>query len=237
MRLFAISDLHLAFRVRKPMDVFGAHWREHHEKIRVAWESCVSDEDVVLVPGDVSWATRPADVTVDLEWISDLPGTKIFVKGNHDYWWPKTRRKLDQLMPERIRVVDRDAITLGGVAFLGGRGCDFDPPWGPIDSKMAGRALERESERLENSITALRKLRLPESTPRVALLHYPPFPPNSDRSVFTDMLEKAGVRVCVFGHLHTQEDFDSVFQGTVRGITYRLVSCDYLDFHPLEVRL
>ena len=133
--------------------------------------------------------------------------------------------------------MDRDVLVHQGMVFVGGRGCDFDPPWGPIDEATARRNLERETERLEISLAALRKLRVGADLPRVALLHYPPFPPGTDRSPFTDMLEAAGVRICVFGHLHTQEDFDAVFQGTVRGVTYRLVSCDYLDFRPLEIRL
>src|SRR5262249_28656853 len=126
-RLFAISDLHLGFQVEKPMTKFGPHWADHAARIEESWRSKVGAGDVVLVPGDLSWGMTEDDSRLDREWFGALPGTKVIVKGNHDYWWPKSRARLAAALGLSVLPLKRNATRIGDAGFIGVRGCDLVP--------------------------------------------------------------------------------------------------------------
>ena len=235
MRVFAIADLHLGFSTGKWMDRFGDHWKGHHEKVEKAWRERIEANDIVVLPGDFSWAMKPAEVAEEFDWLARLPGKKVLTKGNHDYWWPKSRTKLEALLPPDCHAIKKRAVRIDGVPFITARGADFmafeDKPVEDIEA-----ALDREERELLASIADLERVG-EGRVPPVALFHYPPIPIDEDAAVgppdrFSRHLEAAGCRWCVYGHLHSREEWERVFQGERGGVRYRLVSCDSLDFVP-----
>jgi predicted phosphohydrolase len=233
VRIWAIADLHLGFSTGKWMDRFGAHWQDHHRKVEASWRERVEPRDIVLHPGDFSWAMKPEEAERDFAWLAGLPGRKVLIKGNHDYWWPKSGARMEALLPPGTFAMKRKALVIDGIPFIGVRGADFAPPEA-VQEAESRKDLEREEKELQLSISHLATL--PRSAhPPIALFHYPPFPPGSSESPFTRMIEEAGARICVYGHLHTQADWERAFQGDARGVVYRLVSCDYLNFTPLLI--
>jgi hypothetical protein len=213
------------------MDKFGEHWRDHPARIEAAWREYILPQDLVLVPGDFSWAMKMEEAAIDFEWLARLPGKKILIKGNHDYWWPKTRAKMAALLPPDTYALKRNALILEGLAFVGVRGADFFPAEGQ-DPQEAAAELEREVHEFRLSIDHLKTLDRSPPAP-IALFHYPPLPAGATESIFTRLIEDAGIRRVVYGHLHSPEDWDRYFQGCLRGVDYHLVSCDYLGFKPL----
>lgn len=218
------------------MDRFGSHWANHAEKIESSWRERVAPSDLVLLPGDFSWAMKAGDVKRDFEWLAGLPGRKVLIKGNHDYWWPKTSVRMQELLPPDTFAMKRKALVIDGIPLIGVRGGDFLPDEGvePEAVQKAAADLERERREFELSMDHLKTLE-PAGRPPIALFHHPPFPMGSPESFFTRMVEDAGARTCIYGHLHTQLDWERTFQGEFRGVNYRLVSCDFLDFKPLLI--
>ena len=223
MRIFAISDLHLPAR-RKPMDIFGPHWENHFERIRDSWLSQVTEEDVVLLPGDFTWAMRLDEAMEDIGKVGVLPGRKILLRGNHDYWWGgigQVRRAL----PEGMYALQNDAMEMEGIVFAGSRGWTL-----PGSEAATGEDLkiyQRERLRLEMSLKAAR--RLGEEKPLIVMMHYPPF--STACEGFSDLLSQYGVDKCVYGHLHGAAA--SFAPGCeMFGIKFKLVSSDYLGFCP-----
>jgi predicted phosphohydrolase len=223
MKVFAIGDLHLSGAVDKPMDVFGVAWDKHFLRIQTYWRERVATEDVVLIPGDISWAMHLDEAKPDLEFIANLPGEKILVRGNHDYWW-NSLSKVRAALPPTIRALQNDSIRFDGVSIAGSRGwsCPGTSGFTASDEKI----YERELIRLELSLKSL-----PQSGLRIAMLHYPPFDERQRDSGFTALLEKYGVQIVVYGHLHGKSGRDA-FCGMRNGVRYELVACDYLDFAP-----
>jgi predicted phosphohydrolase len=234
MNVWAIGDLHLGFSTGKWMDRFGEHWRDHHLKVEAAWRACVAAEDIVLLPGDLSWAMKPEQAAQDLRWLAGLPGRKVLIKGNHDYWWPGSHKKLVELLPPGIHALKKRAVVLDGIPIIGVRGADFLPREGE-DPAGVDASLRRERRELLLSIAHLKEIHSGDEAP-IALFHYPPFRAGGvPESAFTRILEDAGCRHCLFGHLHAPAEWERVFQGERRGVEYRLVSCDALGFAPLLV--
>lgn len=220
MAVFAISDLHLPARV-KPMDVFGEHWKNHFERIRADWLERVSAEDVVLLPGDLSWAMRLEDAAEDLNSIAELPGTKVLLRGNHDYWWSsigRVRRALDA----NTHALQNDSLLINGRLYAGSRGWVLP---GADASEDDLRIYERERLRLEMSLKSARAK--DAEAPITALMHYPPL--TEELTGFSDILEAYGVQDCVYGHLHGSSIYGAV-RGERRGVRYHQVSCDGLGF-------
>ncbi|NTU59799.1 MAG: hypothetical protein HGA98_01940, partial [Deltaproteobacteria bacterium] len=236
MNLWGLADLHLSFAFPKPMDVFGERWRDHGARIAEAWRARVAPDDVVCLPGDLSWALRLRDLEGELAWLADLPGRKVLVKGNHDYWWESVS-KVRKALPPGVFALQNDALLLDGVAFAGARGwvdptLDFGGLCAPGPEESAAlhgirggdedaKLYRREVERLETSLRALdRSARL-----RVALLHFPPTSPALEATPVTALLERYGVQVAVFGHLHApgSERFENPY-GERGGVRYYLVS-------------
>lgn len=228
MKIFAIADLHLSGHAPKPMEVFGAHWEGHWDRIRAAWRGQVSPEDAVLLPGDISWAMTLGQAKPDLAEIAELPGRKVLLRGNHDYWWGSVSR-VREALPQGMSAVQNDALALGPAVVCGTRGwaCPGCAAWeGEADRKV----YERELIRLRLSLEAALRIRAPGNA-LVAMLHFPPLDERSGRSGFTDLLEEYGVNAVVYGHLHGIPE-GSAFEGNRNGVEYRMVACDYIGFSP-----
>lgn len=146
MRIFAISDLHLSFACDKPMDVFGGHWENYLQKIEENWKNKIKDDDIVLIAGDISWAMKLEEVSADLKWIDNLPGKKIMIKGNHEYWW-KSISSVREILPESIMAIQNDAIKIGDYIICGTRGWVI-PESGKELTEEDTKIYKREVERL-----------------------------------------------------------------------------------------
>ena len=230
MRVYAIGDLHLSGAQPKSMDIFGAHWENHWEKIAAHWASRVTEEDAVLIPGDISWAMELSDAKVDLDAIAALPGKKVLLRGNHDYWW-SSLSKVRAVLSPGMQVLQNDCITVGGVGICGTRGwlCPNPNAFTQHDEKI----YSREAERLELSLKSFAKTGL-DAEHQVVMMHYPPFNDHHEPSLFTELFEKYGVRNVIYGHLHGAGTRNAL-EGIVNGVWYSLVSCDHLGFTLLEV--
>ena len=217
MAVFAISDLHLPAR-QKPMD---AHWANHFDKISEDWRARVRNEDIVLLPGDLTWAMHLEEAMEDVRRVGELPGKKLILRGNHDYWWSAIGR-VRRALPENMFAIQNDAMLLDGILFAGTRGWTI--PGADADPDDV-RIYNRERLRLEMSMKAAR--RIDANAPIVAMLHYPPLMESAKG--FSDILENYGVADCVYGHLHGASIAGAV-RGLRGGVRYHQVSCDGLDF-------
>ncbi len=215
------------------MDKFGQHWYKHHEKIEAAWKRMVSEDDVVLIPGDHSWAMKIDEALPDLEWIASLPGTKIMGKGNHDLWWHSLSR-LEALGLRGIRWLQNNAMIYDGVGIVGTRGWSLPgSDTTPEDEKIH----KRELERFKLSVQALDKMRQKaggSTGETIAMLHYPPILIDRRQTDWTDLMEQHGIDLCIYGHIHLSHH-SRLFRGTQNGVRYEVVSCDFADFAPLEL--
>lgn len=228
MRVFALSDPHLGSLVDKPMDRFGPHWAEHPAKIERGWRATVGEADLVLVPGDISWAMRLEEALPDLRFLGALPGKKVLLKGNHDYWW-QSLGKVRKALPPGMVALQNDALRVGGVAICGTRGWNL--PGSPgYDEAEDGPHFRRETERLRLSLQALRAL--PAAPCRLAIFHYPPLLRGGGPTEFTTLLEAERIPLCVYGHLHRGESGEVPEEGEFRGVRYVNASCDFIDFTP-----
>lgn len=252
MTLWALSDLHLSFCGAKPMDVFGPRWRDHAARVEEAWRRNVAAADIVCMPGDLSWALRLAEARAELAWLGGLPGRKVLVKGNHDYWWSSVGR-VRRALPPGVFALQNDALLLDGVALAGARGwvdpsLDFRslsvrpeepaaegaprPQHGIQGVEEDAKIYRRELGRLEASLRAMD----PGARFRVALLHFPPTSPVLEETPVTRLLERYRVHAAVFGHLHGEgaDSFRNPY-GERNGVTYHLVSADFAGFRPVRV--
>lgn len=221
--IYAIGDLHLSDG-EKPMDVFGTHWENHFERIQQDWTARVQPADTVLVPGDISWAMQLGDAARHLERIAVLPGQKILLKGNHDYWWSSIGRVRASL-PENMLVLQNDCVPLEQCVICGTRGWLF-----PQDEGLSAneeRIYQRELIRLRMSLSAAQAVR--GERPLLAMMHFPPLSDAVRDTGFTALLEEYGVERVIYGHLHGYS-IKSAFRGLHHGIQYDLVSCDSLGF-------
>ena len=236
--IWALSDLHLSTSGAKPMDVFGDHWGNHAGRMAENWDRLVGPEDIVLSPGDFSWASKPPEVAGDFAWLGARPGHKVMVKGNHDYWWTGTHKRMAELLPPRTYALKKTAVSIHGVGFFGVRGGDFAALTRYGDTRTAEDIeawLVREEHELKLSIAALDQLDATAGRPRglrVCLFHYPPIAPGRTASRFTPLIEAAGATFCIYGHLHGQELGPAKVEGTWNGVTYRCTSCDQVAFSP-----
>ncbi len=249
MSIWAIADLHLALGLpEKSMEVFGEPWIHYTDKIKFNWVSLISSEDLVLIPGDISWAMRPFEARVDLEWIGALPGTKVILRGNHDYWWTSLKQ-IEAVLPPSMHLIQNNAFRWKEVVIGGAR--LWDTPeyhFGPYiqysvnprakalteaedTSPDAEKIFLRELGRLELSLKAMQGQ---DAALRIAMTHYPPIGATLEPSRVSALLEKFKVDICVFGHLHSLKTTEPLF-GTKNGIAYHLTSADYLNFVPIKI--
>ena len=222
MEIYAIGDLHLPGGADKPMDVFGPHWEGHFERIRADWLKKVTDQDVVLIPGDISWAMQLEDALEDLQWIGALPGRKLLLRGNHDYWWCGISR-LRELLPDGMYALQNDAMRLDSVAVCGTRGWTAPGPGSTMEDEKIYR---RELLRMEMSLERAMKL---GADRLVVMCHYPPLGEGGSATPLSQLLEKYPIDDVVYGHLHVAA-LKGAVTGLLRGIRYHCVSCDGLNF-------
>lgn len=232
MKIFAISDLHISTNTNKPMDVFGGNWVGYLDKIRADWMEKVSEDDVVLIGGDISWAMSIDDAKKDIESLISLPGKKIMIKGNHDYWWSGIGKVRDAL-PPNFYALQNDSIRLEGVVICGSR-C-WSVPGSPDFNEQDMKIYLRETERLKLSFKSVEKIKK-DGDKIIALVHYPPFNVHREFSAFTQIFEENGVNAVVYGHLHGKNvRADKLLQ--INGIKYYLTSCDQVDNKLTEIIL
>ncbi len=212
------------------MDIFGPHWKDHQKRVIDEWKHTVKPEDLVLIAGDLSWALKLEEAIVDLEWVGKLPGTKILIRGNHDYWWA-SRRKVNSVLPDGMVAINASAWTWNDFSIVGTRGWSIPGTsrFDENDHKIYLRELNRLRIALDQ---------VPQKASRriVAMLHYPPLTKTTPSSGFTQLLESFGVSACVYAHFHG-EDQKIAFEGTKNGVSYFFVACDYLGFRPRRIEL
>lgn len=228
MTIYAIGDLHLSGSVHKPMDIFGDNWEDHGAQITENWKRTVNPEDIVLIPGDISWAMTLQEVKIDLDFIHNLPGKKILIKGNHDYWW-QSISQLNKLYDD-MYFLQNTSYKIGDYAVCGSRGwaCPGDAGMDEHNTKI----YNREAKRLELSLDHGIKSGAKEI---IVMLHYPPTNDKKESSLFTELFKKYPVSQVIYGHLHGKEFFDNSLRGIHEGIKYTLVSADAIGFNPCKI--
>jgi hypothetical protein len=236
MNVFALGDLHLSFADPKPMDIFGEAWRDHARVMAENWRAVVGPDDLVVVPGDISWAMRLPDALPDLAWIESLPGRKVLLKGNHDYWWESASKIRARLGPSTT-LLQGAPVVVGDVAVAGTRAWTCPgtapPEGGEREGFTAGdeKIYRREVLRLEASLAGLGKA----SWQRLVIaLHYPPWNERFEPSGFSEQIRKFPGAVCVYGHLHGPS-IAGAFQGEKEGVRYVLASADAVGFRPVPL--
>lgn len=221
MKVFAISDLHLSINSNKPMNIFGPVWEGYLEKIEADIENKMTKQDILLIPGDISWAMRLDDAVPDLNYIGQWKGQKVILKGNHDYWWSSISN-VRSVLPDRMYAVQNDVVRIGNVLICGSRG--WTVPDGNHKTPEDEKIYKREVLRLELSLQAMSRVRQ-NSDEVVAMMHYPPFNFKREDSDFTKLFEKYNVTKVVYGHLHAYDNKQEHIY-TKNGVTYYLTSCD-----------
>ena len=234
MSMYTIGDLHLSFKENKPMSIFGDNWENHEEKIKKDWIEKVKAEDLVILPGDFSWATYLEDTDEDFKYLNELPGKKILLKGNHDYWWTtlkSMRRFIEENEFENIDFLYNNAYLYKNYILAGTRG------WNQTEDQEDKRLFAREVLRLELSIKKGIE-EFGEDKEIIIFTHYPPISKNKvlqhETNDMIEMMKKYNVKQCYYGHLHGASINDA-FEGEYKGIDFKLVSADGLDFKLFKI--
>ncbi len=227
MGIYAISDLHLSFGVDKPMNIFGIGWENYEDKIAINWKNKVKDTDTVIIPGDISWGMTLKETVKDFNYINDLPGQKIILRGNHDYYF-STVTKLNKFFIENnfssIKILHNNSYEVEDLIICGTRG------WGKTeksDKVLDKKIIAREENRLILSLESGLKINkgLENKKKIIVAMHFPPF-----IGKFCDIMKDYGVSKCIYGHLHGYGHF-MVKEGVIDNIDYKMVSCDYTKFN------
>ena len=226
MSLFAIADTHLSFGTDKPMDSFPG-WNDYVERIEKNWNKIVTDDDTVVIAGDISWAMNFDELKADFDFIERLNGKKIILKGNHDYWWNTSKKMNDFIESQRYKTISilfNNSYDVDGVSVCGSRGWLFD-----VDDEHDEKVLNREVGRLRLSLESA------VNDEKIVFLHYPPVTTDTKCDEILNLLKEYGIKKCYYGHLHgiaAKKAIDDV----VDGIEFRLISCDRLGFVPKLIR-
>jgi len=248
MNVWAIADLHLSISTpAKSMEILSDKWKNYHEKIKSNWSNLIKNEDLVLIPGDICWASTLDEALLDLDWIDKLPGKKLLLKGNHDYWW-SSLSKVKTALPKSISVLQNDVYMFNDIAIGGARLWDtqeykFDDyiefkenPYAKKESEeniqvdLQEKIFVRELLRLEMSLSKIPK----KAKHKIAMTHYPPISADLKSSRAAQLLEKYGIQICIFGHLHSIKNNVKMF-GEKNGVNYIFAAADYIDFKPLHI--
>ncbi|MBE5745997.1 MAG: serine/threonine protein phosphatase [Clostridiales bacterium] len=230
MSVFSISDLHLSINSDKPMDVFGPVWENSFEKIQTDWLNKVTDDDIVLLCGDLSWAMKLEDAIEDIKMLNNLPGKKILLKGNHDYWWQGIT-SLRNVLPKNFYAIQNDALKIDNYIFCGTRGWII--PENKQNTEDNVKIYKREVERLKLSFSQMQKLRN-NGDKVICLMHYPPFNQNIEDTDFTKLIEENKVDAVVFGHLHSNLSGYKL-KTNKNNIEYFLTSCDLINNNLIKI--
>lgn len=242
MSLYVISDLHLSTNetTNKSMEKFGTKWRDYHQKLDKYFRAIVNDDDVVVIPGDISWAMTLDEARSDFKFLDSLPGTKIIGKGNHDFWW-STATKINGFFEENeiktIKLLHNNAYLLEDCIVCGSRGWFYDEKQqktvGDVDYE---KIVAREAQRLEISLKAalVYKEEHPD-LPILVFLHFPPVYMDCVCEPILSILKKYEIDNCYYGHIHN--NYSIARQFTYDGITFTMVAADYLNFAPMPIFL
>ena len=231
MRIFAISDLHISTNTNKPMDVFGGNWVGYLDNIFADWDDKITDDDLVLIGGDTSWAINLEDAVKDFELIAKKRGKKVFIRGNHDYWWNGIG-KVRKALPDNCFALQNDCIKFGNVIICGSRG--WSVPGSTDFDKEDEKIYLREIERLKLSFGQVKRIREPQDK-LIVLIHFPPFNGRKEPSAFTEMFQENGVDAVVFGHIHGKSPYKTITE--IDDIKYYLTACDQVDNKFTEIIL
>lgn len=235
MSIYTIGDLHLSFHENKPMSVFGDNWKEHEERIKKNWENRITEKDLVVLPGDFSWSTYIDDTYQDFEYLNKLPGKKLLLKGNHDYWWTTVTSMKKFLQKNNFKNIDflyNNSYEYENYIICGTRG------WSMTDEEEDKRLVKREASRLELSLKEAMK-KYEEGKEIIVFMHYPPITNNNlaknEINEFIRLMQRYNIKKCYYGHLHSSSIKEAV-EGEYFGINFKLVSADGLDFKLWEIR-
>ena len=228
MALYAISDLHLSLSGDKPMDVFSEEWKNHDVRIWENWLKKVKEEDTVLLAGDLSWSMKLQGGKEELDFVAGLPGRKIIIKGNHDYWWGSIT-KLNS-MYDNMDFIQNNFFAYEDYAICGTRGWVL--PGSSLFKEEDEKIFRREVLRLKMSLDAAKKKGFQKF---IVMIHYPPVNETFKDSEFTDIFEEYGVEKVIYGHLHGKS-LQRVMTGERKGVEYILTSCDYIGFDPVLIK-
>lgn len=228
MSLFVIGDTHLSLSTDKPMDIFGGR-KNYMQRLEENWRSVVQPQDTVIIPGDVSWGMSLEQAKEDFLFLHRLPGKKILMKGNHDYWWT-TRAKMESFLEENgldsLSILHNNAVSVEGLSLCGSRGWMFEQ--GQEHDK---KIINREAGRIRASLQDAQRFGEQE---KVLFLHYPPVFMQDSIPEFFEVMNQYGVRRCYYGHIHSQ-GCRFAFQGEWCGVQLEMVSADYLRFMPKKI--
>ena len=252
MSIYAIGDLHLSLNKQKPMDIFGLNWKNHEQKIKENWDKTVSKDDLVLLPGDFSWEMHLKDMYEDFKFLNDLPGRKLLLKGNHDYWWTtlaKMREFIEENKFSNIDFLYNNSYLFEDRIIAGTRG------WAINDTENGIKMNHREEERLKISLQS--GVESFGNKEIICLMHYPPIVTEEDNldninkkekniidnqnntklkiSNYVRIMKEYNVKNCLYGHLHG-ESHNEAFEGVIENINFKLVSCDYLNFNLYKLK-
>jgi predicted phosphohydrolase len=228
LSLYAIGDLHLSLGTDKPMDVFGDAWKNYTQKIEKGF-SILTDDDLCVICGDISWAMSLEESLNDFLFIDKLPGRKCILKGNHDYWWStvtKMKSFFDKNGITSIDILHNNCIQYNDIAICGTRGWIIE---GAENSEHNQKIISRETARLRTSLQNAGDVR-----EKLCFFHYPPRYQSLVCQAFIDLMNEFSVKRCWYGHIHSQGHKYAV-QGEVEGIIYQMVSADYIDFTPVNI--
>ena len=234
MSIYVIGDLHLSFEHNKPMDIFGDNWTDHANKIKQNWIKKVKEEDLVVLPGDFSWAMYLEETYKDFEYLSKLPGKKLLLKGNHDYWWTtlnKMKKYLSENNFNQIDFIYNCAQYYENKILVGTRG------WSLLDSENSAKMINRENERLKLSIEdGINKFGNDKEI--ICFMHYPPIASKnllSNKHLdFLKTMKEYNIKRCYYGHLHGNSHSEAI-NDVVDGIEFKLISSDYLNFDLIKI--
>ena len=235
MAIYTIGDLHLSFNENKPMSIFGENWEGYEEKVKENWTKLIKEEDMVVLPGDFSWSMYLKDTYKDFEYLNNLPGKKLLLKGNHDYWWSTVNSMRNYIKENHFKNIDfiyNNAYEFENIIIVGTRG------WAFGEDAESKRMLQREMARLELSIKNGIE-NYGENKEIIAFLHYPPIInqniQNNEMNEFIRILKKYDIKKCYYGHLHGTAIKEAV-EGEYFGIAFKLVSADAIQFNLVKVK-
>lgn len=234
MSIYVIGDLHLSFGQDKPMDIFGENWNEHASKIKDNWIKLIKDQDLIVIPGDLSWGINLQEAYKDFEFLNNLPGKKILLKGNHDYWWTTVTNMnnfLQQNGFDTIQFLHNNSYFYENKIICGTRG------WSFTDTENSTKMINRENERLKLSIESGIK-EYGHEKEIIIFMHYPPISQatlkqEKDMEIL-QTLKQYNVKKCYYGHLHGTSHKDAI-EGNIENIDFKLISADYLNFKPYKI--
>ena len=230
MSIYAIGDLHLSFNENKPMSIFGENWENHDNRIKNNWKKFIKNDDMVILPGDFSWAMNLKNTNKDFEYINNLPGKKIMLKGNHDYWWTTITKMRKYLIENEFKNIDflyNNSYEYNNYIITGTRGWHFGES--VEDKKIMKREILRLKLSLDDAIS-----KYGNNKKIIVAMHYPPITKNQIKTEFLEIMKEYNVEKCIYGHLHGNSIKDAI-EGNIEGIEFKLVSADGIDFEPIKI--